>query len=453
MKKLILLFLFCSIIAGYANAQVNTQLSQRLDIVFDSVCTKFKIKGATAAVSVPNQGMWQRAHGVSHGTVPITTDMYMGIGSNTKTYFSVLMLLLQEQGKLDLDDTIGTWINHPNISGSITIRQMLNHTSGLYNYTNNSAMSNYIMNHYTRVWPPDSIYNLVDPPTGTPGGAWDYSNTNYFLAGVIIEDVTGKTPYKVLRDEILTPQGLNETYFYPYETPAGTIPHSWSDIFGGNLEDMIATHSYSHNAMFSLAYTAGAIMATARDNALFWDKLMSGQILNSASMAELQTYIPNIGNNADYGLGIFHFRNYNGRNMVSHGGTNFGFINDNVHDLTSGVTLTVLTNQDSVSNGILLNYVLLAMHKETLKYTDVGIVKSNTSEIKVYPNPASNKLNIDIRSIATAQVYNTTGQALRHISLNIGRNTIDITELPSGTYFLNIQGKGITHRQTIQVVH
>lgn len=455
MKKLLLLLVLSSFVTTGINAQVNPQLSQRLDVIFDSVCNKFNIKGATAAVHVPGQGTWERAHGVSHGTTPITTDMYMGIGSNTKTYISVLMLLLQEQGKLDLDDTIGTWITHPNIPGEITIRQMLNHTSGLHSYTNSSNFGNYIMNDYTRVWPPDSALNLVEAPTGTPGGTWDYSNTNYLLAGLIIEQVTGKKSYQVLRDEILTPQGLTETYFYPYETPTGTIPHSWSDIFNGKLEDMIVQHNYSHNAMFSLAYTAGAIMATAKDNAMFWDKLMSGKILNSSSMTELQTYIPNIGGSADYGLGLFRFRGYNNRTMVSHGGTNFGFINDNVHDLTSGISLTILTNQDSVSNTILTNYALRAMHRATILYTDVNTTIVANNAVKIYPNPATNVLHINnLEKSGTVDIYSMTGQKVLQQPLQPNNNTLQLSGISTGSYLLQIStdGKAI-HRQTIQVTH
>lgn len=455
MKKLILLLFLSSIVTTGIHAQVNPQLSNRLDVIFDSVCNRFNIKGATAAVHVPNQGTWERAHGVSHGNTPITTNMYMGIGSNTKTYFSVLMLLLQEQGKLDLDDTIGTWISHQHVPGNITIRQMLNHTSGLYSYTSNNDINNYILADFTRVWPPDSIFNLLKAPTGTPGGAWDYSNTNYLIAGVIIEKVTGKKPYTVLRDEILTPQGLTETFFYPYETPTGTIPHAWSANLhmGNDQQDLIAVHSYSHNAMFSLAYTAGAIMATAKDNALFWDKLMSGNILNSSSMAELQTYIPNISTNTDYGLGLFRFRYYNARNVVSHGGTNVGFINENVHDLTSGVSLTVLTNQDSSHNGILLNYVLRAMHRATVQYTGVEETIATNNNIKIYPNPAKNIVHIGINEqTGKAVMYDMSGRMVAEKQLSMGDNTLQVDNLSSGSYMLNIITDENIHNQILQVI-
>lgn len=456
MKKLLFIFALTAGCLQVAHAQLNGAYTQRLNDVFDSVCNRFKIKGATASIVVPGQGIWERAHGISHPGTPITKDMYMGIGSNTKTYFAALMLKLQEQGKLDLDDTIGQWVQHQHVPGNITIRQLLNHTSGLYSFTSNSDMNNYILADFTRVWPPDSVLNLVKAPVAAPGGAWDYCNTNYLLAGLIIRSVTGKTMQQALRDEILTPQGLNETYLFPQETPPGVIPHSWSANLSGNgtHEDLVAVHSYSHNAMFSLATSAGAIMATAKDNALFWDKLMSGQILNSSSMAEFETLVP-ISMGQGYGLGVFKLNSFNGRTIVSHGGTNIGFINENLHEKASGVSITMLTNQDSIGNNILLGYCIGALHKVTIQYTDVPEFENSNAQPVVYPNPARDFLKIAVNNKRAEQlmIYDMTGRMVLSTVLQNGENQVSITDISSGTYILTVTNEERTiHRQTIQVV-
>ncbi len=456
MKKLLFIFALTAGFSHVAHAQLNGAYTQRLNDVFDSVCNRFNIKGATAAIVVPGQGIWERAHGISHPGVPITKDMYMGIGSNTKTYFSVLMLKLQEQGKLDLDDTIGQWIQHQHVPGSITIRQLLNHTSGLYSFTSNPDINNYILSDFTKIWPPDSVLNLVKAPVAAPGGAWDYSNTNYLVAGLIIRNVTGKTMQQALRDEILTPHGLSETYLFPQETPPGTIPHSWSANLSGNgtHEDLVAVHSYSHNAMFSLASSAGAIMATAKDNALFWDKLMSGQILNSSSMAEFETLVP-ISMGQGYGLGVFKLNSFNGRTIVSHGGTNIGFINENMHEKASGVSITFLTNQDSIGNNILLGYCIGALHKVTIQYTDVPEFENSSAQLVVYPNPSRDWLKIDVPDNSAEQltVYDMTGRMVLKTMLLNGENRLSLAHVSSGTYIITATKEERTvHRQTIQVV-
>lgn len=452
MKKLLLLLTIAISINSYA--QIGGLYNHRLNTVFDSLCNKYNIKGASAAIYIPGDGMWERSYGVSHGSTPITSDMYMGIGSNTKTFTAVLMLKLQEQGKLDLDDTIGQWIQHPNIPGNITIRQMLNHTSGLYSFTFNTDINNFITPPYTQIWSPDTTLSLVKAPVAAPGGSWDYCNTNYLLAGIIIRDVMGQPFEKTLRDEILTPNGLNETYFFPYEKPNGTIPHAWSSVLssGNAMEDMDVAHNYSHNAFLSLAYSAGSIMSTARDNAMFWHKLVSGQMLTTRSMTELETLVP-VSPGQGYGLGIFKLSSFNGRSVISHGGTGFGFINDNIADQTSKVSISVLTNQDSISNSMILGGVIKALHQITMQHTNVNNI-SIERNIKVYPNPAKGQLNINIEKTknAVATIYDIKGQTIKQQPLQTDQNTIHIPDVPNGMYLLNITEGGTSiHRQTIQI--
>ena len=453
MKKAFLLLTLLIIAVVQTFAQLDPAYSKRLDDVFDSVSNKFKLKGASVAIIVPGQGTWERAYGESHAGTPINKDMFMGIGSNTKTYYAVLMLKLQEQGKLDLDDTIGTWVQHPNIPGKITIRQLLNHTSGLYSFTSNNKMNDYILADFTRVWPIDSVLNLVEAPNAAPGGAWDYSNTNYTVAGLIIRAVTGKSVQAALRDEILTPMGLGNTYLFPQEMPGGVIPHAWSSNLTptAEMEDLIVAHNYSHNAMFSLASSAGAIMATAKDNAMFWDKLMSGKIINAASMVEFETLVP-IAPGQGYGLGVFKVSSFNGRTIVSHGGTNIGFINDNIHDKVSGVTITMLTNQDSIKNNELLGYWIAALHKVTIQYTDAENIVANSIGATLFPNPAKGKLYVKTEHDCETEIYAITGGLIKRQSIVKGQNEISLDNIAPGNYIVRLRDeKGNMQNELVQV--
>ncbi len=450
MKKLLLLLTIAISINSYA--QIGGLYNHRLNTVFDSLCKKYNIKGASASIVVPNEGIWERGYGVSHGYVPITPSHHMGIGSNTKTFTAVMMLKLQEQGKLDLDDTIGTWVQHQNIPGAITIRQLLNHTSGLYSFTNNNAMNNFITPPYTQVWSIDTVLSMVKAPVSAAGTKWEYSNTNYTVAGLIIRAVTGVPLHQAFRNELLAPNSLNDTYFFPQEAPpTGYIPHAWSSVLnsGSAMQDMVAVHNYSHNAFLSLANTAGCIVSTAKDNAIFWHKLVSGQLLSAQSMTELETLVPNEA----YGLGIFKLNGFNGRSILTHGGTGFGFINENLADKTSKVSISVLTNQDSISNQILLGIVIKALHNVTIQHTNVNSI-SIERNIKVYPNPAKGQLNINIEKTknAVATIYDIKGQTIKQQPLLTNQNTIHIPDVPNGMYLLNITEGGTSiHRQTIQI--
>lgn len=158
MKKLILsLSLACSALAS--QAQIPQAFANHLQYLLDSACAKNKVKGVSAAVLIPGMGVWKGSYGVSHGTVKITPETWLPIGSNTKTFTAAILLQLQEEGKLDLDDSIGKWIqNVPNVNGQITIRQMLNHTSDIYNFTNNPAFSAALNADYTKFWQPKTTF-------------------------------------------------------------------------------------------------------------------------------------------------------------------------------------------------------------------------------------------------------------------------------------------------------
>src|SRR5690606_4153707 len=190
---------------------------------------KFNIKGVSAAILIPGGGIWTGTYGESHQGAPITSDMYLPIGSNTKVFTSAIILKLQEDGKLSIDDTIGTWLhNIPFVDGQITIKQMLNHTSGLFSYTNHTNFFAALNADYNKVWQPEDMLQFIDTPDFAPGTSWSYSNTGYLLAGLIIKQILNE-PFEVsVRKMILDPQGLQHTFTYPAEKPQGTIPHGWS---------------------------------------------------------------------------------------------------------------------------------------------------------------------------------------------------------------------------------
>lgn len=443
---------------GFAQAQLSPAFTARLDKVFDSMCTKLKIKGASAALLVPDGGTWKGVHGISRAGVPINSDMVFGIGSNTKPFVSACMLKLQEAGKLNLDDTIGKWIiNKPNISGKITIRQLLNHSSGLFDYTQNPGFFDSINASLTRYWKKEDVLHLVETPNFTPGLKWDYSNTNYLLAGIIIEKVTGKSIEAALREQVIAPAGLTHTYYYPFEMPSPVRADQWSMDFGtGKMIDPELTfNNYSPISMFSMAASAGCIMQTAEDNVQFWHKLTSGGIINAASFDQMRQYL-SLGGGDGYGLGLFFYsKSLNGRSFYSHGGTFIGYINENMVDTTSHICISVLTNQDSIDNNRLLGYVIGAMHKVTLqmKTTDIREVQNNAHFV-LYPNPASNILNItsdDVATEGTISICDISGVQQLSQSLLANDSQVDLANLASGYYIASITDSNgrVLHRQKI----
>ena len=459
-KKVLTLIVFCMLGgASVIKAQVSPFVAGRLQFTLDSVCNKYKIKGTSAAVLIPNVGVWKGTNGVSEEGVPLTSDMLLGMGSNTKTHISATLLKMQEQQLLSLDDTIGKWISgYPNINGQITIRQCLNHTSGLNDYMQNDAINDSIFGNASKIWQPEEILRMAKEPNFVAGTSWSYSNTNYIIAGIIISKVMNKPAFEVMHNLILAPNQLTHTYRYG-DQGSSTVAHPWSMNLGGNVSTDMTTTPFLDN-LFSLANTAGALITTAEDNVQFWHKLWSGQILNTQSWKEMTT-LQSLGGRDGYGLGIFfNSRKMNGRSYYAHGGTFFGFINENMVDTTSGVTIAVLTNQDSVNNDGLTGLVIKALHKVTLNMPPTGTAEMQAAKhaITVYPNPASNRLVIRKESgsftAAEVQVLDLTGREIYKQIFTGTETELNTSSWKDGLYSVSIRNQdGSTHCRNIQIVH
>lgn len=210
---------------SYENIELPEAYITRLNFVLDSVCTVMQIKGASVAVYVPNKGLWQGAYGYSHGATKINSGMALTIGSNTKTYIAALMLKLQENGILNINNKVSQYLpNAPFMNNNVTIKQLLNHTTGFGDFSFDANFIRAIRNDFERVWQPIEIYPYFEAPTGT-AGSYSYSDQNYLLAGLVIEKATGKPLKTSTRNLILNQTSLVKTVYYPFEQTDLTIPH------------------------------------------------------------------------------------------------------------------------------------------------------------------------------------------------------------------------------------
>ena len=186
----------------------------------------------------------------------------MAAGSITKTFTAAMILQQSEAGLLNLDDPLHRWLeNFDHVDSTITIRQLLNHTSGLHNLTNSPAFIVSVLNADSRSWSPEELIStFLLSPRFTPGSEWHYSNTNYLLLGMILENVTGHSYPDLLRSNCLDPAGLLYTHLESSETSILPWVHGWSDLnFDGRPEDI---NSRDRSANYSAAWSAGALVST-----------------------------------------------------------------------------------------------------------------------------------------------------------------------------------------------
>lgn len=448
--KLVLFFGFGGIhLIGHA--QLLSSYTNRLQFVLDSVCTANKIKSASVAVLVPEGGIWKSTFGESYPGVPMQTEMLLGIGSNTKTFSSALLLKLQEAGKVSLDDTIGQWIhNKPFVDGQITIKQCLNHTSGIFSYTSFPSLNDSILADPFRVWKFEDMLDFLNAPSFPKGTSWEYSNTNYIIAGIIIQSILGKDLATCYKENFFVPLGLNNTILYPQQTSGLEMAHPWTMNNPDNkLEDMLSWSGYSNAALFSMAGPAGGIMSTAEDNVKFWNQLMNGKIIDSASLNKMLTFI-NLGYSSGhlvgYGLGIFRYSSFwHGHTILCHGGTLPGFLNENAVDQKTGICISVLSNQDSIGNGALFSSIVQALHNVSFTTPATGVEESanRRATFTIYPNPTSDVLHIQGlgSESVTVSFYNLLGDEVKTTQASAENSKVSLTDLSKGFYFLRLRNE------------
>ncbi|MBG0568874.1 serine hydrolase domain-containing protein [Actinoplanes aureus] len=308
---------------------------------------------------------------------PVPLDGYFRMGSNTKTYVAVTVLQLVGEGRLSLDDTVDRWLpgvvaGNGNDGRKITVRQVLQHTSGVFNYTNDMAAltseEGFRAHRFDHYDPADLVaIAMKHEPGFAPGTHWDYSNTNYILAGMIIEEVTGR-PWDVeVRDRILRPLGLRRTSA-PGDRPWVPNPHAkgyqqWEP--GGELSDTTVWNT-------SGAGAAGNLITTPSDLARFWQALQRGRLLKPQQMAQLQStvlaetfqdYLPG----ARYGLGVMFVPNRCG-GYWAHGGDVPGMSTANGVS-PDGDRVAVV----SLSTQLADEKAVFAVHERTMRLIDDAI--------------------------------------------------------------------------------
>ncbi|MEF9905289.1 serine hydrolase domain-containing protein [Streptomyces sp. P9-A2] len=268
---------------------------------------------------------------------PVPEDGHLRLGSVTKTFVATVLLQLVEEKRLTLDRTVeellpGVVTGAGNDGRAITLRDLLQHTSGLYDYTadvfpEHSAETYYA--HRWRAYRPAQLVAMAmrHEPVFPPGTDWEYSNTNYVVAGMIIEKITGRSWEQQVRDRVLRPLGLRHTDI-PGTRPFLPQPHA-ADYQqftpGGPMVDTTIPYR-----PFDLG-ADGAMTGTARDLNRFFTALIRGRLLEPATLAAMRTTVPmprGSGHPAGTrsGLGLFFTPLSCGGGYLGHGGSGFGYL-------------------------------------------------------------------------------------------------------------------------------
>ena len=316
---------------------------------------RLSIPGAVVHISAPEQGSWTKAFGVSdvETNAPMTTDSRMRVGSVTKAFVATIVLRLVEAGEFHLDDAVHTLLTELPVNQAVTVRQLLNMTSGLPDYTSEEFVEG-LLGAPSRVWVPEELLEIAfrNQQHFEPGAAWEYCNTNYIILGLLIERISGTRVEDIAQTTIFDPLDMQGTALPPLTSNASALHDPQVRGYHRRNEELVDATDINP----SWAWTAGNAVSTAHDLSVFVGALVRGDLLGESLQRERMRALPAI-DTVSYGLGI---ANFNG--MWGHNGELPGFQSFAGHDPNTGTTVVVLSNVDDMSADKLAAFVRSRLH-------------------------------------------------------------------------------------------
>jgi len=331
-------------------------IRQKLQAALDDAFSAYGGKGISAAVVLPDGEVWL---GTAHveGSAPIASSQVFWIASITKMFTAALTLQLVDEGKLGLDDPLSKFLPaYPFVDGSITIRQLLTHTSGVFDYSNHPRYDEIIDEDPMKIWRPEEIVTrLFAAPYFAPGAGWRYSSGGYVLLGMVIEKVTGNKVSQEFRRRFYEPLGLSRTFLDGEEPITAAFANFWADSNEDGIEEEIPVLSANRYSMTTSAYTAGALFSTAEDVAKWTDALFGRKVVLSqemlAHMLDFNTDLPEDFKSGwpGYGMGAGIFRPWmvNNAYAYGHGGWGAYEISATAYLPEHDMSVTVLLNSQN----------------------------------------------------------------------------------------------------------
>ncbi len=335
--------LLVSLVVGSVQAQDEQAL-------LDEVVSEFVgAEGAALAVQVTTpDGSWAAAAGFSDGERAARVDDRFRIASMSKTYVATLALLLVEEGMFDLDDPAREWLPDEVVANianadAVTLRQLLSMRSGIDDYLGTDAFWDAVLDDPAREWTLDEAlsYAYELPALDEPDAIFDYSNTNYLLLQMVLEEAAGMSLHELSREWLFDPLGLHDTYTQISESLPGGFVQAFGDLDGdGALEDVTTVND-------GAGLGDGALVSTVGDVTAFYAALLQEEsLLDAALMDELLDF-QDTGEGDGYSLGLSEWDTEFGT-AWGHSGAVTGFVTIGMYLPDEEAIIVVLSASESV---------------------------------------------------------------------------------------------------------
>lgn len=325
-----------------AQTQLPADLTEKIDKVVTDTLARTGVPSASIAIVKDGQVVYVKAYGDAklEPRTPATSQMRYSIGSVSKQFTAAAILLLQEQGKLSLDDKVAKYIPDLTRANEVTIRQLLSHTSGYQDYW----PQDYVM---PMMLQPVTAQKIMDtwakkPLDFEPGTKWQYSNTNYVIAGAIIEKVSRMPLMRFFQEKIFTPLGMTSVMSIDQDRLGDTEPTGYMRYGLGPLRPAPKEGK-------GWLFAAGELAMPAQDLAKWDISIMDQKLLKPMSYRELGADVSlKNGLATNYGLGV-SVNSQAGHRALSHGGEVSGFTAQNIVFPDDRAAVVVLVNQDAAN--------------------------------------------------------------------------------------------------------
>ncbi len=345
-RALILLaaILYCTgIVFAQASLDVDTispDLKAKIDAAADQVLQKTGVPSASVAIVQNGTIVYTQAYGKAKLDPPVdaTPAMRYSIGSISKQFTAAAVLLLQQEGKLSINDPVSKYLPDLTRANEVTIRMLLSHTSGYQDYW----PEDYVMPPMLKATEAQHILNVwgKKPLDFDPGTKWQYSNTNYVITGRIVEMVSGEPLMNFLQEHIFKPINMEAVWNSDAQKLGDTDAEGYVRYALGPLRP---APKEGKGWMFA----AGELAMPAYDLAQWDISVMNRSLLDQKSYDQMfDPVMLKDGESSHYALGLF-IRDMNGHVIYQHSGEVSGFVSDNVVFPNDKAAIVVLTNQDA----------------------------------------------------------------------------------------------------------
>ncbi|WP_030690761.1 serine hydrolase [Streptomyces globisporus] len=323
---------------------LGPELTARLDRAIEDVREQAGIPGVAVGLWMPGKGSYVRATGVADKATgePMTTDGFVRIGSETKTFTVTALLELVDDHRIRLDDPIARYVHGVPNGHRITLRHLAEMRSGLFPYTSDPGFVHDLLSDPQRSFTPEETlaYGFKHKNTFEPGARFEYSNSNLVLLGLVVEKVSGRPLTEFLRDRVLRPARLRHTFLptgpeFPEPHPRGYTNQTLSGA---------VTDSTGWNP--SWAWAAGAMISDLHDLRRWAKVLATGELLSPETQAQRLRTLPTGHPGLGYGLGVFDANGW-----IGHNGSIPGYETVTVHLPERDATLVIMINTDITSQG------------------------------------------------------------------------------------------------------